>query len=95
MITPKHQSPSLLQAKVHRNSKLSGKKTAVEALYSDNENPLTQHYHSAMPTYDSVKSMLQKEVEDAISIPFKLPQIGKKHFDGPEETSEACDRITS
>ena len=95
MITPKHQSPSLLQAKVHRNSKLSGKKTAVEALYSDNENTLTQHYHSAMPTYDSVKTMLQKEVDDNISIPFKLPQIGKKHFEGTEETSEACDRISS
>lgn len=95
MITSKHQSPSLLQAKVHRNSKLSGKKTTIEALYSDNENMLTQHYHSAMPTYDSVKIMLQKEVEDTISIPFKLPQIGKKHFEGPEETSEACDKIIS
>ena len=95
MITPKHQSPSLLQAKVHRNSKLSGKKTAIEALNHDNENILPQHYHSAMPTYDNVKSMLQKEVEDAINMPFKLPQIGKKHLEGPEEASEACERITS
>lgn len=95
MITPKHQSPSLLQAKVHRNSKLSSKKTAIEGLYSDNENTLTQHYHSAMPTYDSIKTMLQKEVEDAVSIPFKLPQISKKHFEGQEQTGEACDRITS
>lgn len=61
MITPKHQSPSLLQAKVHRNSKLSSKKSVIEAINLDNENILTHHYHSAMPTYDNVKSMLHKD----------------------------------
>ena len=81
MIIPKSHNQSLLQTKIHRNSKLGSQKLQLHSVALENENNLQLSTHVPIATYDNLRTVLQNQSEDENVLPFKLPQIGKRNFE--------------
>jgi hypothetical protein len=61
-------------------------------LVPENENYPQLSTHVPISTYDNLRAVLQNQPEDENVLPFKLPQIGKKHFEVVEESRNGCEK---